>query len=416
MLRITTRPRIDWQSAVEAKGLTFHTLDGIPYWDESAYYLFESSEIDRIEKATQQLHDMCIKAAGHIIESKRLDELAIPRQVHAFIEQSWERDERSIYGRFDLAYDGLGPPKMLEYNADTPTSLLEAAVIQWFWFQDLLAPLNEMERASFDQFNSIHEALIEAWGRVRKQMGTHVCFSGLSEPSEDLMTITYLRDTAIQAGLKTLFLNMSEVGWNARRGVFTDLHEYPIPILFKLYPWEWMIHESFGPHLPAAPTRWLEPPWKMVLSNKAILPILWEMFPDNPYLLEAHFDPFGDDYVIKPILAREGANITLIEGGEVVAETDGEYGEGAVVYQAAQRLPEFSGNYPVLGSWIVDGEARGLGIREDNSPITRNLSRFVPHLFRKHSSAKPPTFGDLKKAHPASGPQSGGVWDKWMDA
>jgi glutathionylspermidine synthase len=36
-----------------------------------------------------------------------------------------------LYGRFDLAYRGDGPPKLLEYNADTPTALFEAAVVQW---------------------------------------------------------------------------------------------------------------------------------------------------------------------------------------------------------------------------------------------------------------------------------------------
>ncbi|MDX2038209.1 MAG: glutathionylspermidine synthase family protein [Isosphaeraceae bacterium] len=415
MLRIPTSSRPRWQERVESKGLTFHTLDGEPYWDESAYYLFESREIDAIEAATQQLHELCLKAVEHVIRERRLAELTIPAEFHPFIEQSWERDERSIYGRFDLSYDGAGPPKMLEYNADTPTALLEAAVIQWFWLEDLRATMPEHERHAVDQFNSIHEALIDAWKRVRAQMGPAVWFSGLGEPAEDLMTVTYLRDTAIQAGLVTEFLEPASIGWDARRGVFTDLRERAIPLLFKLYPWEWLIQESFGRFLPNAPTRWLEPPWKMVLSNKAILAILWELFPDCPYLLEARFEPFGDSYVIKPILSREGANVTILHRGEVVAETDGEYGEAAVVYQALAPLPEFAGRYPVLGSWIVDGESRGLGIREDASPITSNFSRFLPHIFRKQAHVKPPGFGveGKAKATPAGG--SGALWDKWLD-
>jgi glutathionylspermidine synthase len=183
--------------------------------------------------------------------------------------------------------------------------------------------------------------------------------------------------------------------------------------MFKLYPWEWMIHEAFGRFLPAAPTRWLEPPWKMVLSNKGILAVLWRMFPSSPYLLRAEFEPFGDSYAIKPILSREGANVTLMRNGQVIAETDGEYGEVPVVYQSLANLPEFSRNYPVLGSWIIDGEARGMGIREDVSPITGNVSRFVPHLFRKTSSSKPPIMGSDAKT---TGSASGGVWDRWLDS
>ena len=82
---------------------------------------------------------MCLEAVGHVIENRRLGEFGIPEPYHDWVAWSWERDEHTIYGRFDLRYDGAGPPKLLEYNADTPTALLEAAVIQWFWFQDLLA-------------------------------------------------------------------------------------------------------------------------------------------------------------------------------------------------------------------------------------------------------------------------------------
>ena len=416
MLRVANSPRLGWQQAVEARGLTFHTLDGLPYWDESAYYLFESAEIDRIEAATQQLHEMCLQAAGHVIERGRLAELAIPQAFHPFIAQSWERDERSIYGRFDLSYDGLGPPKMLEYNADTPTALLEASVIQWFWLQDLIAQVPSNERSSFDQFNSLHEALIAAWGRVKTQLGPNIHFASLPDLAEDVMTVTYLRDTAVQAGLKTLFIGVSDIGWNPGRRTFTDLREWSIDLIFKLYPWEWMLNESFSQFLPQASTRWLEPPWKMVLSNKAILAILWEMFPGSPYLLPASFEPIGDTYVVKPIHAREGANVSIVEGGEITAESDGPYGDTPVIYQAYQPLADFAGRRPVLGSWIIDGEARGLGIREDDGPITRNTSRFIPHLFRKYAHLKPPTFDP--KGEPAtgnSGSNNGGVWDRWID-
>jgi glutathionylspermidine synthase len=425
MLRIATPARADWTKVVESQGLLFHSIDGVPYWDEGAYYLFEVGEVDAIEAATYRLDEMCLEAVGHVIESRRLGEFGIPERYHDWVARSWGQDEHTIYGRFDLCYDGSGPPKLLEYNADTPTALLEAAVIQWFWFQDLLACAGidpaKRDKGPFDQFNSIHERLIEAWGRVRRELGGRVAFAAPAEALEDVMTVTYLRDAAIQAGLQTEFLGVKDIGWHAGRRVFTDLRERAIANLFKLYPWEWMLREPFGPHLPTAPTRWLEPPWKMILSNKAILPVLWELFPDSPYLLPSGFEPTGESYVVKPFYSREGSNVAIVRDGRVVVETGGEYTEGPHVYQEFRPLPSFEGRYPVVGSWIVNGHACGTGIREDDGLITRNTSRFVPHLFRKSPSAKPPIMDPKRRATPDDGSGSpraatnDPLWDPWLD-
>ena len=158
----------------------------------------------------------------------------------------------------------------------------------------------------------------------------------------------------------------------------------PIECSFKLYPWEWMWHEKFGVHLSSECIQFIEPTWKMLLSNKGLLPILWQLFPGHPNLLPAYESagPLGERYVRKPILSREGSNIIWVEGGVVLEETGGDYGAEGHVYQAPAELPNFEGNYLVMGVWVVDHEAAGLGIREDTRRITGNLSRFVPHFFR----------------------------------
>jgi glutathionylspermidine synthase len=200
----------------------------------------------------------------------------------------------------------------------------------------------------------------------------------------------------MQAGFEpapgTAYLDVEDVGWGPRRRVFTDLQEREIRNIFKLYPWEWLVRERFGPHLLETDTRWLEPPWKMLLSNKALLPLLWRLYGDDPgkkdLVLRAYFteDELAADgvrrYVRKPLLSREGANVRVVEDGRTVLETEGPYGDGPWVYQELYDLPDFDGNYPVLGSWVVNGWACGLGIREDSSRVTQNTSRFVPHLFR----------------------------------
>ena len=372
MQRLAIQPRRDWQHAVESVGLTFHTTDdGAPYWDESACYEFTSAEIDAIEKATYALNELCLQVVEHIVRHNLWDRFQIPPPFVDYLRHSWADEEITIVGRFDLLYDGVQPPKLLEYNADTPTALLEAAVVQWYWLQDV-AP-------DHDQFNSLHERLIEVWKRVKDEIGGPVTFTSVKGHVEDYMTVTYLRDVAQQAGLTTQYLPMTSIGWSAVRGRFVDLHERPLGCVFKLYPWEWMLREKFATHLPGVVTRWLEPAWKVLLSNKAILPLLWELNPDHPNLLPASSAPLPGRCVRKPAQGREGANIAILDDGKAISTTDGDYAGDPVIYQQFVETPRFDGHTIVLGSWMVNGYACGLGIREDDGLITTNTSRFVPH-------------------------------------
>ena len=372
MHRFHSQPRRDWPQIVESQGLLFHTPEGQTYWDESAHYRFSRAEIDAIEKATYALNDMCLHAAQHVITNNLFERFTLSPPIAKYIANSWERDELTIYGRFDLAFDGRSEPKLLEYNADTPTSLLEAAVIQWHWMQDVFPGL--------DQFNSIHERLIEAWGVAKSSFPGPMHFACLRGNIEDYMTVAYLRDTAMQGGLRAQYLDIETIGWNRDRGIFVDESLQHIQNCFKLYPWEWMFNDAFGPRILADNTRWLEPAWKMLLSNKAILPVLFELFPKSPYLLPASMEAPTWDHVRKPILGREGSNVQIVSGGRAGPQTPGVYGP-PYVYQALCPLPTFDGNYPVVGSWMVNGYSCGIGVREDVTPVTQNTSRFVPHVF-----------------------------------
>ncbi len=363
---------------MEEVGLSFHhTSEGL-YWDETAYYRFSSREIDMLERATNDLHELCLAAAQHIIDADRFADLAIPPEAVPLIKQTWEEEPPAIYGRFDLSYDGKSPPKLLEYNADTPTSLLEASVVQWFW-------LEERFKGS-DQFNSIHERLQAKWTELKDYLtGSPLYFTCARDSIEDLVTVSYLQDTAQQAGLTTSLILIEDIGWDPKNRRFVDLDGETITSIFKLYPWEWLIKEDFGGYLlstyPAM--QWIEPIWKLLLSNKGILPILWELNPGHPNLLEAHFHKPADmeAYVRKPLFSREGANIYLFEPGVCDIETEGGYGKEGFIYQALAPLPSFNGNHPVIGSWVIDGESAGMGIRETTNLITDNTSRFVPHMF-----------------------------------
>lgn len=374
MERITLSPRADWPAKAEALGFTYHTHDQGPYWDESAYYAFRPAEVDALEAAANTLHELCLAAAQVVIDRGWWARLGIPAAAVPVVLDSWNRDDPSVYGRFDLAFDGASPPKLLEYNADTPTALIEAAVMQWYWLQERFP--------SADQFNSIHERLIDAWRGVGAE---RVHFAAVRDVPEDTQTITYLMDTCQQAGFKTAWTAMDEIGWDSGAKKFVAADDAEINALFKLYPWEWMWHEEFAAFLPEAKNLFLEPPWKLLLSNKGLLPILWELNPGHENLLpafETADSALGGNYVKKPRLSREGANISIVERGVTVEENGGEYGEEGFVYQSLAPIPVFSGNRPVCGVWMVNHEACGLGLREDTRRITGNLSRFVPHVMR----------------------------------
>ena len=258
----------------------------------------------------------------------------------------------------------------------TPTSLIECAVAQWNWQQQV--------KARHDQFNSLHEKLIARWAEIRDHHENPVLyFACVKDNIEDLGNLEYLRDTAMQAGFTTRQIAIEDIGWHDANENFIDLDNNKIAALFKLYPWEWIAGEAFGPHLPVANFPVIEPAWKVLMSSKAILPVLWELNPNHPNLLPCYYDHSKlqtEQYVRKPIYSREGANVELHTKRGTIAQP-GTYGAEGYVYQAYSALPDFNGNFPVIGSWIVGDEAVGMGIRENTQQITTNTSRFVPHYF-----------------------------------
>jgi glutathionylspermidine synthase len=390
MKRVAHSPREALPQIAQGYGFGFTVIDGKTYWDESAYYQFTLAQIENdIEKPTQDINTMLLEAADKVIASdKLLRQFAIPESAWAEIRRSWDRDEPTVYGRIDLCYDGKSPAKLYEANYDTPTSLFEAAVFQWDWLESQFPHL--------DQYNTIHEKLVEQWRRVKSQVkGNTIHFAGVLESVEDSFTLEYLLDTAVQAGFEARLIDIADIGIGnlpntgmlgkigfSGDKVFTDPDDEVIENLFKLYPWEHLLREEFAKYIDKTPTRWIEPTWKAVISNKAILPLLWDMYPNHPNLIESryHDDPNNvpEGFVLKPFFSREGAGV-VIPG---IDEAEQEEEHGGYIIQRYTPLPKFGDSYAVIGSWTVGGEACGIGIREDASLITKNTSRFLPHLIK----------------------------------
>ena len=385
MQRVPIAERPGWKNLAERLGFGFHSMYGAPYWDESHAYKFSLKQIEKdIEDPSVELWGMCLDLVSQVVsERSLLTRLAIPDVYHDWIKASWERHDPSLYGRFDFHYDGSSPAKMLEFNADTPTALYETGFFQWVWLEQQIEA-GHLPAAS-DQFNSVQDVLIERLSDLFAP-GYNLHFASVKDHEEERATVSYLMDCAKQAGINCHFVAIQDIGLD-HKGQFVDQGNFRIQTAFKLYPWEDMFREEFGPALAGAKQTWIEPPWKAILSNKGILPLLWEMFPNHPNLLPSWFADDVDErkmndfpYVRKPLFSREGANISIHRPETPSFETPGDYGAEGYILQAYHAPSKFGDDYTMIGSWIVGDEACGLCIREDKAEVTQDLSRFIPHF------------------------------------
>lgn len=383
MIRHSIQPRADWREKAAEFGFNFHTMYDQPYWCEDAYYQFTLAQIEELEETTAELHQMCLQVVEKVVNSEPLlTKFQIPKHCWDFVRHSWRSGQPSLYSRLDLAYDGKSPAKLLENNADTPTSLFETAFFQWIWLEDQIAA--GLLQSNADQYNSLQDKLIERLIQLKREHGfNRLHFTCYPDSQEDRVTVQYLQDCADEAGLPHQFLFIEEIGLG-EKGQLTDLQDQVISHMFKLYPWEFMLREIFSTKLEDAGVHWLEPAWKSILSNKALLPLLWEMFPNHPNLLPAYFveDPHPTllNYVVKPLFSREGANIRIVENGQETECIDGPYGAEGAIIQQFHPLPRFNDSYTLIGSWLVDDQPCGIGLREDHHRVTQDLSRFYPHI------------------------------------
>lgn len=397
MQRIDLPERPNWKESAKKDGFHFHSMHGAPYWDETSAYRFTAAEIENLicQPATE-LHAMCREAAARIAGSEKLmDRLCIPAPHRDFVARSLRDDEPEIFGRFDFIHNGNGPAKMIEYNADTPGALFESSTFQHQWLEEQIDAGHLPQDAS--QLNAIHQALVARFSEIFSPR-TDIHFTSLGgheENPEDYLVTERLTWAAREAGMTPHYTELEDIGLTTA-GQFADAEDRVIRSLFKLYPWEDMLRDEFGAYLATAECRFLEPPWKALLSNKGILPVLWEMFEGHPNLLPAFFaedvaagapivarseEALEQGHVAKPIFSRQGSTVEIVENGMLAEQSaDQDFDEHPKILQAYHPAPVMGGFRPVLGAWIIGRTCAGLGILEDRGRITQHLSRFKPHF------------------------------------
>ena len=371
MKRHLIEERPDWESIVLTQGMTY--AQG--YWNEGVYYEFSQNEITQIQLATSTINTMVFQTLDHIINGNLIHKFDIPREAIPTIIQSWRNGDPAIYGRYDLAFDGINPPKLLSVRGDSTLNLLEASLIQTYWRDDMF-PANP-------QFNSIHQLLVERWDHIFNQLkGKYVHFA-CADNLEDIANILYLSDTADAAGINIETVLLQDIG--SDDSYFLDGNDDIITSIYKLLPWNQLIESEFGLSTLARyqEMNWLEPIWRMVSSNKAFLAVMWDMFKGHPNLLECTLD-INDlkstSYVKKPLYSQGGKNIFVSNEEKFFNSKTLENINMEYIYQTYTQLPIFDGVYPVISSWVVGDVNAGISIREGGIITTDDTCRFTPHI------------------------------------
>ena len=376
---------------LEQIGFSWHTdSDGSSYLVDK---IVKISEVDAMAyyEASNELYDMFVEAGEYVIENNLLDEIGIPFNLQEIVKLSWENDVHwHLYGRFDFAggVDGV-PLKLLEFNADTPTSLVETALIQW-------AVLKREGLDDTKQFNNVHDALIDNFQRLvtleesvdkfdEYYEGWKILFSCVRGYEEDESTTLYLKSIAEEAGFECEFAYIDEIEFD-EEGIYYKEVEYEY--LFKLISWEDISIEEG--ELASLLTKIVEnkkaiilnPAYTLMFQSKAILKILWDLFPNHPLLLESSFEPLADKaFVKKPIFGREGGNVEIYdEQGELIDKNDGDYKNFPSIYQDFTELnKDIEGNIYQAGVFFAY-EGCGLGFRSSNGLIINDMSKFAAHM------------------------------------
>lgn len=375
---------------LESIGFSWHTdEDGSDYLDKR-FICVSKNEANAYYEAANELYDMFIAAAQNVIDNDRFDELGIPFNLIDAIKMSWENEVHwHLYGRFDFAGGLDGKPiKLIEFNADTPTSLFESAILQW-------AMLKQNNLDEHLQFNSIYESLMDNFKRLitldesveefeEHYRGWKILFSSVAGNKEEELTTKLLAHIAKDAGFECDFAYVDEVEFG-EEGIFKNGVNYEY--WFKLIPWEEIaIEEGELAMLLTQIMRnqkaiILNPAYTLLFQSKGILKILWELYPNHPLLLESSYEPLqGKDFVKKPMFGREGANISIIKDDVKLQENIGPYGNNKMIYQQYYELNSSENEYYQAGVFFAY-EGCGLGFRKGGL-IIDNASKFVGHIIK----------------------------------
>ena len=377
---------------LENIGFTWHTdTDGTKYISDELVQITQE-EAEAYYEAGNELYDMFVECAQHVIDNDLFFEIGIPFNLVEMIKKSWENDVHwHIYGRFDMAGGVDGKQiKLIEFNADTPTSLFETTLLQW-------ALLKENNMDEDKQFNNAYEAIKNNFKRLvtldeevlsfdDNYDGWKILFSSVEGDDEEEATTRLLQQIATDAGFNTSFEYLENVRFD-EDGIF-DAQDNNYEYWFKLFPWEDIATDE--PELATVLTNimqnqkaiLLNPAYTLLFQSKGMLKILWDLYPNHPLLLKTSYEPLDTLHVEKCVFGREGANTKIIDkDGTILEQTDGEYDNYKKVYQEYVDFPKDSQGSKYQAGVFFAYESCALSFRKGGE-IMDNMSKFVGHVIQ----------------------------------
>jgi glutathionylspermidine synthase len=378
---------------LESLGFVWHTDSDDTSYISDELIIIHEQEAEAYYEATNELYDMYVAAAQHVVENNLFHDIGIPFNLIEVIKESWENDVHwHLYGRFDLAggLDGA-PIKLLEFNADTPTALFETAIIQW-----AILKQNNLEEQS--QFNGLYEALVDNFKRLvtleedvstfeERYDGWNFLFTSVKGNSEEENTVRLLQHIATEAGFNTEFAYIDDIDFSNENGI--EYNDMPYELWFKLIPWEDIALEESDLALlltnivKSQKAIIFNPAYTLLFQSKGLLKILWDLYPNHPLLLESSFEPLDNQkQVKKPVFGREGGNVSILDENALELESvDGDYANHKMIYQAYTQLPTDAQGDSYQAGVFYAYEACGLGFRKGGK-ILDNMSKFVGHVVK----------------------------------
>jgi glutathionylspermidine synthase len=347
-----------------------------PYWQDDVAYELSPSQVGSLMEATSEVNKIAFKAANHVIDNDLFDRFGIPEEWQDYVAKTWKRQDPFILGRHDFAFDGTGVPKLMEFNFGNIGDLVESSILQSNW---------AAENGGKKQFNKIEHNLVKVWQRINKDFGipTPLYFACDYSDPDEMETYEFLMATCHTANIPFEAVDLSNLEFDGK-GYIDLTSRKKIQSMYKSFSWEDHWDADIAQPLQNDIMAIMDPAWTAILSNKALLPIMWELEEGHPNLLPTFNEASkfnGGSYVQKPLWGYGGQSITIVDPKDGTS-TAGEYGEEGYIYQEYQRISEFDGNTPVCGVWSIYGVPSGLSIREEKSRITTDKCKFAPHFVR----------------------------------
>ncbi len=363
------------------------------------YFRLSETAEQELRRATNELHLMFLHATQAVLQDDALlARFNIPRALWPRLKTSWvNRRGQMITGRLDFCVSDRGI-KVYEYNADSASCHMEAGRVQGKWARHF--GVTEGEDAGAE----IAGALVSAWEAAGVGGTLHIM---QDVDSEETYHAQFMKTAAESAGIPCKVIKgLGGLSWNENAEII-DPDGTPICCVWKTWAWETALDqlraecedEDCRPVLRAAvdtrqaprlmdvllrsEIKVFEPFWTLIPSNKAILPILWQIFPDHPYLLNTQFDLTEDfnqrGYVSKPIAGRCGLNISLFDRNDnLLKETAGRFEDQDQVYQELWKLPAIDGYRTQVCTFTVQGKYAGSCLRVDKSLVITSKSDVLP--------------------------------------